>query len=66
MNIKHLSRAGAVAVVTACTSAPGPQETDRLTQEIMRYSFREQGIGAVASRPRCQCGPACAATSAPG
>jgi len=44
MNIKHLTLTGVVAVLAACSSAPSPQETERLTQDIMKSSFREQGI----------------------
>ncbi len=44
MNMKHFALTFAVATLAACSSAPTPQDTDRLVQSILKSSFREQGI----------------------
>ena len=51
MNIKRFSGCASVvialttvAIVAACGSAPGPHESERLAQQIIQSSFREQGI----------------------
>lgn len=65
MNIKDLSLVGAIALVTACSSAPSPQDTDRLTQEIMKTSFREQGIAKLDRIAQDDVQKACSAETPP-
>ena len=65
MNIKHLTLSGAVAVLAACSSAPSPQDTDRLTQEIMKSSFRAQGIAKLDRLAQDDVQKACSADTPP-
>ncbi len=68
MNIKHIKGftiAGAVALVAACSSAPSPQDTERLTQQIMKSSFREQGIAKLDRLAQDDVQKACSADTSP-
>ncbi len=65
MNIKDLSLVGVIALVTACSSAPNPQDTDRLTQDIMKASFREQGIAKLDRIAQDDVQKACSAETPP-
>ena len=40
----RMALAAAALFVAGCASTPAPAELDRLTQEMMKASFREQGI----------------------
>ena len=44
MHITCIRAFGALALVAGCSSAPNPQDVDRLAQGIIKSSFREQGI----------------------
>ncbi|MES3013712.1 MAG: sulfur oxidation c-type cytochrome SoxX [Pseudomonadota bacterium] len=65
MNIKDLRLVGVVALVTACSSAPSPQDADRLTQDIMKASFREQGIAKLDRIAQDDVQKACSAETPP-
>lgn len=39
-----LAAAGVVAAIAGCATLPSPAELDALTQQVMKASFREQGI----------------------
>ena len=68
MNIKYLTKfamAGAVALVTACSSAPSPQETDRATQDVIKSSFRDQGIAKLDRLTQDDVQKACSAETPP-
>ncbi len=40
----RIALAAATLLLASCASTPAPAELDRLTQEMMKASFREQGI----------------------
>jgi sulfur-oxidizing protein SoxX len=44
MKLVHLSLA---VLLAGCATAPSPQALDRLTQDILKTSFREQGIAGL-------------------
>ena len=47
MNTKLLPGVAAVALIAGCAVMPTPQEVDRATQEMMKSSFKDQGIAKV-------------------
>ena len=54
-----------VALLSACSTAPSPQEVDRLTQSIMKSSFREQGIATLERLNQDELQQACSAETPP-
>lgn len=60
-----LTVAGAVALVAACSSAPSPQDTDRLTQDIIKSSFRDRGIAKLDRLTQDDVQKACSAATPP-
>ena len=72
MNINHLAGLAASAaaiglttVVVACSSSPRPQDSDRVAQQIMRSSFREQGIAKLDRLTQDELQKACSAPTPP-
>ena len=69
MNIKHVMVTrvvtGAVAILAACSSAPTPQDTDRLAQSIIKSSFREQGIAKLDRLTQDEVQAACSSDTPP-
>jgi sulfur-oxidizing protein SoxX len=53
------------AALAGCATAPGPQETDRLTQAILASSFREQGIAKLDRLTQDEAQQACSAEAPP-
>ena len=53
------------AVLAGCATAPNPQELDRLTQDIMKASFREQGIARLDRLNQDELQQVCSAETAP-
>jgi sulfur-oxidizing protein SoxX len=53
------------AALAGCATAPGPQETDRLTQAILASSFREQGIARLDRLTQDEAQQACSAEAPP-
>jgi len=77
MKITHVERSGkftmagavavavAVALVAACSSAPNPQDSERLAQRIIQSSFREQGIARLDRLTQDALQKACSAETPP-
>ncbi len=66
MNIPLRSAAlAALAVVAGCSSAPDPQEAQRLTQGVMQASFRDQGIAKLDRLTQDEVQRACSAEKPP-
>jgi len=63
--LKKFTTAGAVGLVAACTSAPNPQDSDRLAQQIIQSSFREQGIAKLDRLTQDDLQKACSAETPP-
>ena len=55
----------AVALVAGCSSAPNPQETQRVTQGVIQSSFREQGIAKLDRLTQDEVQQACSAEQPP-
>jgi sulfur-oxidizing protein SoxX len=55
----------AVALLAGCSSAPNPQEAQRLTQGVMQSSFREQGIARLDRLTQDEVQQACSAEQPP-
>lgn len=47
MNTKLLPGIAAVMLIGGCATTPSPQEVDRAAQEMMRSSFKDQGIAKI-------------------
>ena len=54
-----------VALVAGCSSAPNPQQTERLTQAVIQSSFREQGIAKLDRLTQDELQRACSAAQPP-
>jgi sulfur-oxidizing protein SoxX len=66
MNIqRHITAIAAAIVVAGCSSAPSPQEADRLTQQVIKASFREQGIAKLDRLDQDELQKACSAQTPP-
>jgi sulfur-oxidizing protein SoxX len=65
MNIQHITIAAAVAIIAGCSSAPSPQEADRIAQEVIKASFREQGIAKLDRLNQDELQKACSAEKPP-
>lgn len=65
MNMKHFALTFAVATLAACSSAPTPQDTDRLVQSILKSSFREQGIAKLDRLTQDELQTACSSDTPP-
>lgn len=66
MNIqRHITVIAAAIVVAGCSSAPSPQEADRLTQQVIKASFREQGIAKLDRLDQDELQKACSAETPP-
>ena len=66
MKIQHITTAAAAALIVAgCGSAPSPQEADRITQEVIKASFREQGIAKLDRLNQDEVQKACSAENPP-
>jgi sulfur-oxidizing protein SoxX len=66
MNIqRHITVIAAAVVVAGCSSAPSPQEADRLTQQVIKASFREQGIAKLDRLDQDELQKACSAQTPP-
>jgi sulfur-oxidizing protein SoxX len=55
----------AEALLAGCSSAPNPQEAQRLTQGVMQSSFREQGIARLDRLTQDEVQQACSAEQPP-
>lgn len=55
----------AVALAAGCSSAPNPQEVQRLTQSVIQSSFREQGIAKLDRLTQDEVQQACSAEQPP-
>ena len=55
----------AVALAAGCSSAPNPQEAQRLTQSVMQSSFREQGIAKLDRLTQDEVQQACSSEQPP-
>jgi len=62
MKIAHIAIA---ALVAGCAAAPSPQEIDQLTQDIVKSSFREQGIARLDRLTQDELQQACSAETPP-
>lgn len=66
MNIqRHITVTAVAIVVAGCSSAPSPQEADRITQQVIQASFREQGIAKLDRLNQDELQKACSAETAP-
>jgi sulfur-oxidizing protein SoxX len=66
MKIQHITAAAAAALlVVGCGSAPSPQEADRITQQVIKASFREQGIAKLDRLNQDDVQKACSAEKPP-
>jgi L-cysteine S-thiosulfotransferase len=57
---------GAAALLAACSSAPNPQDMDRMAQGIIKSSFRDQGIAKVDRLNQDELQQACSGEKPPG
>ena len=64
MSIRSVTLA-CVALVAGCSSAPNPQQTERLTQAVIQSSFREQGIAKLDRLTQDELQRACSAAQPP-
>ena len=62
MKIAHIA---IVVLLAGCATAPSPQEVDRLTQGIVKASFREQGIAKLDRLTQDELQKACSAETPP-
>jgi len=54
-----------VGTITACSSTPSPQDSDRLALDIIQSSFREQGIAKLDRLNQDELQKACSAEKPP-
>ena len=64
MNLKPLALAGA-ALLAGCGTAPTPQQLDRETQDVIKASFRAQGIATLDRLNQDELQQACSAEQPP-
>ncbi len=63
--VAALAAAGAVAAIAGCATLPSPAELDALTQQVMKASFREQGIAKMDRIEQDLAQRACSSPDAP-
>jgi L-cysteine S-thiosulfotransferase len=65
MNHTRITLAAATFIVAGCATTPSPADYDRLTQQVMKASFREQGIAKLDRIQQDQGQAACSSDKPP-